>query len=522
MDKTKLMTTLYELSLMLYPRDAEELLKEFAKLVMTRFGFNCVSIELPLLDFRIALPKNVGNCPHKLKFEKRNFKITFGKKSEISEKYQKILESVLEKLDQTLEFVLLSSLRRKLLENNEDIIIFVDRNNVVREMNKRAYELFRDLRGKAIDKIWLNEVVRYDGKYFVVSIYDFGFERGIIAKDVTEKVRLEEKLKESEKKFRTLVEIAPFAILVYKDEKWVYANAEAERLLGYSKEELIGMPIWNVIHPDYHEKSKEIIKKRLEGVPDPIHISKIVRKDGEERYVLVNGRLMKWEDENAVIVTIVDITKQKILEERLKELVDNLSLINSILRHDILNSVTSILAYLDVYRDERDDAFLDKIEGAAKRIVDIIREVKELEEVVKNGGAKIVRVREIVEQAISGYDMDIRINGDCVALANESLISVIRNIVENAIRHSGTEKIEIGIRELDNFCEIRIVDYGIGIPDEIKEKIFEKGFKFGKNANTGLGLYIVRKIIERIGGKIWVEDNKPKGSVFVIRLKKMN
>jgi two-component system sensor kinase len=72
---------------------------------------------------------------------------------------------------------------------------------------------------------------------------------------------------------------------------------------------------------------------------------------------------------------------------------------------------------------------------------------------------------------------------------------------------------------LDDYCEIRIADNGKGIPDEIKDDIFEEGFSYGDSGGSGLGLYIVKKTIERYDGSVRVENNKPSGSVFVIHLK---
>jgi len=67
-------------------------------------------------------------------------------------------------------------------------------------------------------------------------------------------------------------------------------------------------------------------------------------------------------------------------------------------------------------------------------------------------------------------------------------------------------------------CSLRIADYGIGIPDKIKKKIFDEGFIYGKKGHTGIGLYIVNESVKRCGGEISVEDNKPKGTVFILRL----
>ncbi|NMC76085.1 MAG: HAMP domain-containing histidine kinase, partial [Candidatus Methanofastidiosa archaeon] len=67
--------------------------------------------------------------------------------------------------------------------------------------------------------------------------------------------------------------------------------------------------------------------------------------------------------------------------------------------------------------------------------------------------------------------------------------------------------------------KIKIIDYGKGIPSSVMEHIFEEGASFGENKGSGLGLFIVKKTIERYGGTISVEENKPKGAVFIITLR---
>ena len=85
-----------------------------------------------------------------------------------------------------------------------------------------------------------------------------------------------------------------------------------------------------------------------------------------------------------------------------------------------------------------------------------------------------------------------------------------------------TFSLEIKIEKVRDMYEIRIADNGIGIPDEIKGRIFEEDFSHGEEARTGLGLYIVKKTMENYGGSVRVEDNTPKGSVFVLKLKGVN
>jgi len=115
------------------------------------------------------------------------------------------------------------------------------------------------------------------------------------------------------------------------------------------------------------------------------------------------------------------------------------------------------------------------------------------------------------------------IHGKIYVRADDMISSVLENILLNAIFHNDKElkKIHVDVKEVEtDWVEIRIADNGPGIPDEMKEEIFKEGVKGEKTGRTGLGLFIVKMLIEKYGGKIWVEDNEPEGSVFVIRMRR--
>jgi signal transduction histidine kinase len=214
-----------------------------------------------------------------------------------------------------------------------------------------------------------------------------------------------------------------------------------------------------------------------------------------------------------------EIAERKQAEEELIQLNDVLKLINKILRHDILNDLTIVGNSIEVYSETKDEKLLKNALKAIDNSVQLIKKMRELESVASSGGSlKSYNVREVVEDVIKKYDIEFRVKGDCTVVADDALISVIDNIVRNAIVHGKTNRIDIEIRENNGMGEIRIADYGKGIPDELKEKIFEKDFTYGGNCGTGLGLYIVNKTVKRYGGSIYVEDNKPKGTIFTIRL----
>ena len=91
------------------------------------------------------------------------------------------------------------------------------------------------------------------------------------------------------------------------------------------------------------------------------------------------------------------------------------------------------------------------------------------------------------------------------------------DIVRNAIVHGEATKIEVEVKNENGTCITSIVDDGIGIPDDLKERIFEEGFKHGDRGGTGLGLYLVKKMMERYQGEISVSDNTPRGAIFELR-----
>ncbi|WP_456468565.1 sensor histidine kinase, partial [Archaeoglobus sp.] len=136
---------------------------------------------------------------------------------------------------------------------------------------------------------------------------------------------------------------------------------------------------------------------------------------------------------------------------------------------------------------------------------------------------KPVDVAEAVREVAELYkEAEIVLNLESVTVkANEGLKTIINNIVHNALVHGKDDGIRIKIETFsdEKYGIIRISDNGKGIPDEIKEKIFEEGFTTGEG--TGLGLYIVKRIVNIYGGEIEVKDNIPKGTVFEIRIPKI-
>lgn len=86
--------------------------------------------------------------------------------------------------------------------------------------------------------------------------------------------------------------------------------------------------------------------------------------------------------------------------------------------------------------------------------------------------------------------------------------------MRNAIVHGRTDRLRVEISLQEDRCMVSIMDWGSGIPEEVRSRIFEEGFKFGSTGGTGLGLYIVWKVMKRYGGSVSVRENRPNGTIF--------
>ncbi len=220
-----------------------------------------------------------------------------------------------------------------------------------------------------------------------------------------------------------------------------------------------------------------------------------------------------------------EIEERKKAEERVKEVNEYLLLLNRLLRHDISNDLMIVNGYLEIYGDNPDRIFLEKIRERVDHSVKLIDSVRNLEKLITTTGElKAMDLSKIIKETATClmHEAEIHLNipDNVCVMADEMLSSVIENILLNAILHSNKEDVRIDISGSikGDWVEVRIADNGPGIPDELKEKVFEEGYS--GRGGKGLGLYIVKKAMERYGGTVRVEDNEPEGTVFVLRFKK--
>jgi signal transduction histidine kinase len=215
----------------------------------------------------------------------------------------------------------------------------------------------------------------------------------------------------------------------------------------------------------------------------------------------------------------------------------------NLMSHDIRNFNQVSMGYMEMLElsenlSEDQRAYLEKALGGVKGSNKLIDDIKRIRMIRETGGNNVLPVDigkmidEDVRQVIKSHEgQRIVINQNAgsgrMALANGLAHDVFRHVIENAIKYDDHPEKVIDIDVADSHEEglwtIRIADHGPGIPDERKKTIFER-MSGGSTRGAGLGLSIVRLIVDRLGGHIWVEDRVPgdrsQGSVFVVQLRK--
>ncbi len=218
----------------------------------------------------------------------------------------------------------------------------------------------------------------------------------------------------------------------------------------------------------------------------------------------------------------------KELREKNKELEihrEHIKLINQILRHDIRNNLTVINSAVRLFLKDGTKNLIHGIQANVSKSLSLINSMQEIEKFMdSNKKVKLIDLRKVINRVAEShfdFDIDITVTGKAVVLADEALSSVFDNLINNAIAHGKADKINIEIKKEDKGCEVRVSDNGFGIPDEIKDKLFEEGFTFGDEGHSGLGLYIVNKTMDSYGGSVFIENNHPKGTIFILTFKKV-
>jgi PAS domain S-box-containing protein len=369
-------------------------------------------------------------------------------------------------------------------------------------------------------------------------------------RDITERKRIEEALRQSEARFRTLAETTDAIIFINQGAQFCYVNPAAEAITGYRREELM-------TYPDISELIQERGQVRRRGIsvfPQYEEIKqceeiKILTKNGEERWLDCCVGVIECEGKLAVLGTAIDITKRKQAEveirqalEQEKELSELRARFISIVSHEFrtpLNNISISTSSLRRYSHQWTES--EKLEYLHGIETDVEQLSQLLDEALLIGGAEvgkqkfdpepldlaqfcrgIVTEMELGDSDQHAFSFVSRGNCSAACVDKKLLKPIIVNLLSNAIKYSPPDSkvdLELTCRDVEVIFQIK--DRGIGIPAADQQQLFEP-FHRGRNVadiqGTGLGLSVVKKFVDLHGGQISVASEVGVGTTFTVTL----
>ena len=362
--------------------------------------------------------------------------------------------------------------------------------------------------------------------------------------------QFEKSQRESEKKYRLLVENGNDAIFIAQDAVLKFCNHQTEKLTGYSKSELSTIPFAELIHPEDRHLVIERHKKRLSGENPPSTYSfRIIHHDGNERWVQLSTVRITWEKRPATLNFLRDIDEQKKLEERLQhaQKMDAIGTLAGGVAHDFNNLLMGIQGNISLmlFDLEASHPHFDYLNNIEKHIKSAAELTNQLLGYARKGKYQIVplNLNQLVAESMDGLgrtrkEITIQrsLSGDLRnILADRGQIEqVLLDLFLNAadampgggrivIETSNVTHEDMQGKLYDpkpgHYVQLTVRDTGVGMDRETKDRIFDPFFTTKQmERGTGLGLASVYGIIKSHGGYIDVESEKGQGTIFKIYL----
>ncbi len=311
----------------------------------------------------------------------------------------------------------------------------------------------------------------------------------------------------------------------------IFINKGAENALNWKKRQMIGKNINAMLAPSL-EKNPQSAAYQLKKGSGDIYVN---AKGGERKHISYS--LTSLNKPDIAVIFFNDLSKEDVLEEEKSKFI-------SIISHELRTPASNIKWMLELSLDpkkgkldKKRKEYMEEAWRNVKRLIKLINEVIDISKLnlrkFKIHKQKIDLV-ELVDETIQDFSFFAsasNINIEHKAPEKKVILNsdrakmkiVMTNILSNAIKYTRRGYIYINYSLKPKYCLISVKDTGIGIPKEDQEKIFNKFFR-ASNVNilqaegTGLGLYISKSIIEFLGGEMWFESAKGKGTTFFVKM----
>ena len=372
-----------------------------------------------------------------------------------------------------------------------------------------------------------------------------------VYEDITQQLETQLRLRESEARFRQTFELAASGIGHVRDGRFVRVNRSLCEIFGYAEGELLGRHVKELSHPEDRDVSDAPRERIRRGEAESARF--------EKRYLRADGAVIWCEVAVALVrdvygvpqyeVAIFDeVTDRKKAEARLREAHEELKRSNAELEqfayvasHDLQEPLRMVASYAQLlgrrYEAKLDgDAreFMAYIVDGAARMKQLIEDLLAYSRVGTKGAEfKRVNAEDALKRALFNLRVAIEEAGAVVtndplpALSGDEvqLGQLLQNLMSNALkfRSDSVPRIHIGVTESAKEYAFEVRDNGIGIEPQYYERIFmvfQRLHNKGEYPGTGIGLAICKKVVERHGGRIWVESHPGAGSSFYFTLPK--
>ena len=377
--------------------------------------------------------------------------------------------------------------------------------------------------------------------------------------NITQQIAIENSLKESHERYRTLSELTPFALGIVQEGAWVYTNQAAIKMFGVTSEgELLNHPITDVVPDDnQHLVLMALRQACAKQEPMPLQEIKLQNKHGQLFDVELQGAPFRWNDGRAILLVMHDISERKqaeaeryLYQERLehKQRLESLGVLAGGIAHDFNNILTSImgntaLATVNLEAPSKLKSYLNKVSRASERAAELCQQL-----LVYSGGGKLEKkpvlltdlLDDVVDMIHTTLPSNIKLETivapqlPLVEVDVRQLQQVILNLLTNAkdaITGAGHITASLGVMYVDKSYEwvnksniaegdyvyFEVVDSGCGMDKLTQQKMFEPFFTT-KKTGRGLGMSAILGIADSHQGALSVQSKQGKGTAICIVL----
>ncbi len=383
-----------------------------------------------------------------------------------------------------------------------------------------------------------------------------------VVHDATEKKRAEDALKKSEADFRAIFELAGIGIAQadLQTGRLLRVNQKICDITGYSAEELLAMTIQELTRPEDQEQDFTVYQRMLLGEGEYEVDKRYARKDGRAVWAHINVVALRDDKGNPIRATVsaLDITGRRQAQERLKEALaqeqearGDAERANrskdefiTLVSHELRSPLNAILGWTTALRRaRRDEQIIDRalevIERSARMQSQLIDDLMDTARAV-SGKLKLevrpMNLAEAIEKAVDvvrpaaeakGVSLDTRLDRNVGQITGDPdrLQQVAWNLLSNAIKFTNEGgRVEVRLEREDPYVQITVRDTGQGIKSEFLPYVFDRYQQAGTSggrraAGLGLGLTLVRQLVEMHGGSVAAEsEGEGKGATFTIKL----